>query len=146
MTSIRTCIVLSLVGLFPACATIVDGSNQNLTVSTDPAGAQCAVDRAGTRLGMINPTPGSLRIDKSKNDLTVTCEKDGFRPAAVSQTASFGGTTFGNLLLGGGIGLIVDAASGANYSYPSELRLTMAPAMKPNPASIASAQPPVSIR
>ncbi len=141
MSSIRPCLLLSLAGMLPGCATIVEGSNQNLTVSTTPAGAQCAVDRAGTRLGMINPTPGSLRIDKSKNDLTVTCEKDGFRTATVSQTASFGGATFGNILLGGGVGFIVDAASGANYSYPSEVRLDMAPVVKPSIAVVASAQP-----
>ncbi len=90
---------------------------------------------------MVNPTPGTVRIDKSKNDLTVTCERDGFRPATTSQTASFGGTTFGNLLLGGAVGFVVDAASGANYSYPSEVKLDMAPVVKPSIGAVASAQP-----
>lgn len=141
MTSIRACMLLSVAGMLPGCATVIDGPNQNITVSTNPEGAQCAVDRAGTRLGMINPTPGSLRIDKSKNDLTVTCEKDGFLGANISQTASFGGVTFGNILLGGAVGFIVDAASGANYSYPSELRLDMAPVVKPSDAVATAAQP-----
>ena len=141
MTLARACMLLSLAGMLPGCATVINGSNQNITVSTSPAGAQCAVDRAGTRLGMINPTPGSLRIDKSKNDLTVTCEKDGFRTATVLQTASFGGATFGNILLGGGVGFIVDAASGANYSYPSEVRLDMAPVVNPSLAAVTSARP-----
>lgn len=141
MISIRTCLLLSLAGLLPGCATLVEGSSQNLTVSTNPAGAQCAVDRAGARLGMVNPTPGSLRIDKSKNDVTVTCVKDGFQDAVVSQTARFGGTTFANIIAGGAIGFVVDAASGANYTYPSEMKLEMAPTLKPGTASMASAQP-----
>ncbi len=141
MTSTRTCLLLCLAGTLPGCATIVQGSNQNLTISTDPAGAHCSVDRAGTHLGMVNPTPGSVRIDKSKNDLTVTCEKDGFRTATVSRTASFGGMTFGNLIAGGAVGLIVDAASGANYSYPSEVKLDMAPVVQPSVTAVASAQP-----
>ena len=66
--------------------------------------------------------------------------EDGFRTAIVSQTASFGGATFGNLLLGGGVGFIVDAASGANYSYPSEVKLDMAPVLKPSVAAVVSAQ------
>jgi hypothetical protein len=32
-----------------------------------------------------------------------------------------------NLLIGGGIGLIVDAASGANFNYPDVLKLPMEP-------------------
>ena len=141
MTLLKKCLLLSLAGMLPGCATIVGGSNQNLTVSTNPAGAQCTVSRAGTVLGMVNPTPGSVRIDKSKNDLSVTCQKDGFQAATISQTASFGGATFGNLLLGGGVGFIVDAASGANYSYPAEVKLDMAPVVKPNIATVAYAQP-----
>ena len=35
--------------------------------------------------------------------------------------AHFGGATFGNIVLGGGVGAIVDAASGANYSYDSPI-------------------------
>ncbi|WP_428390726.1 hypothetical protein [Lichenicoccus sp.] len=133
--------LLSLAGMLPGCATIVNGSNQNLTVSTNPAGAQCTVSRAGRVLGMVNPTPGSVRIDKSKNDLSVTCKKDGFRVATISQTPSFGGMTFGNILAGGAVGFIVDAASGANYTYPSEVRLDMEPVAKPGVAVATSTQP-----
>lgn len=141
MTLRHACILLSLAATLPGCATLIDGTSQNVTVSTSPAGAQCDIDRDGARLGTINPTPGSLHVDKSRKDLTVTCAKDGFRTATVAQSASFGGTTFGNLLLGGGVGLIVDAASGADFSYPAEVRLDMAPALTPGAATVASARP-----
>lgn len=108
---------LSLI-LLAGCATVMEGTSQSVAVATTPPGAVCTVDRAGTRLGQVAATPGSIHIDKSKNDLTVTCAKPGYQTATVSQTPHFVGTTFGNIILGGGIGAIVDAASGANYIPP----------------------------
>lgn len=86
------------------------------------------MDRAGTKLGTVNPTPGSLRIDKSKNDLDVTCSKPGFQQARTSTSPKFVGTTFGNIVFGGLIGFAVDAASGADYEYPSDIKVELAPA------------------
>jgi hypothetical protein len=75
-------------------------------------------------------------MDKSKNDLTVTCTKQGYQPATISQSPRFQGTTFGNIILGGGIGAIVDAASGANYEYPAQVNLSLS-TLEPVPAAAA---------
>lgn len=108
--------------LLPGCATIVTGgSNQNLTVSTNPAGASCRVEREGAAVGIISPTPGTLRIEKSRHDLEVTCERAGHDATKVKHTSDFIPATFGNIIVGGLIGVAVDAISGANFSYPSEL-------------------------
>jgi len=127
--------------LLSACATIVNGGSQTVTVSTAPPGTTCTVDRVGARIGAIPQTPGSLRIDKSKNDLSVTCNKSGFQTANVTHAPSFGGATFGNVLGGlviGPIGFVVDAASGANYQYPADIRLDLAAA--------ASGSPPIVLQ
>ncbi len=112
--------------LLPACATIVNGTSQAVAVSTSPPGAMCAVDRAGARIGVVPQTPGSLWVDKSKNNLTVTCEKAGFQTASVTHTPSFSVMTAGNVIAGGLIGIAVDAMSGANYEYPTDLRIELA--------------------
>lgn len=112
--------------LLPACATVVNGTSQDVVVSTSPPGAACAVDRAGARLGVVQQTPGSLHVEKSKNELTVTCGKPGFQSAAVTRSPSFSLMTFGNVLVSGLIGVVVDAASGANYQYPGDIQLDLA--------------------
>ena len=112
--------------MLSACATLVNGSSQNITVSTTPAAASCTLDRVGARVGAVSSTPGSVRLDKSKNDISVTCSKDGFQTATIVKAPSFSGATFGNIIAGGVIGVVVDAASGANYSYPDDIRLEMA--------------------
>jgi hypothetical protein len=46
-------------------ATLFEGTSQSVSISTDPAGTDCTVDRHGTRIGQVNPTSGSIHIDKS---------------------------------------------------------------------------------
>jgi hypothetical protein len=123
--------------LLPGSATIFEGTSQSMTISTDPAGVDCTIDRKGSHIGQVNPTPGSIHFDKSKDDLSVLCRHLGYQSAAVTESPKFQGTTFGNIIAGGVVGVIVDAASGANFEYPSDVKITMAP----EPAAIL---PPIA--
>jgi hypothetical protein len=131
---------LALAALLPACATVVEGTSDTVTLSTNPAGATCTVDRNGERIGAVPTTPGSIRLSKSRHDLNVTCTKDGYQAATTIASSRFTGATFGNVLVGGLVGVAVDAASGANNRYPADVRLDLAenPAAPP-PAPIAQA-------
>jgi hypothetical protein len=91
------------------------------------------VDRDGARIGTVDAAPGSLKLSKSKNALTVTCDKAGQLTVTEQVESEFTGSTFGNILLGGGIGLIVDAASGANNRYPNPVKLLLPPEKFPTP-------------
>ncbi len=109
------------------CATIVKGSDQTVTVLTDPAGATCRLERDGTTIGVVNPTPGSVNIDKSKDQITIYCEKDGFEQSAGVLSSKFQGMTFGNILFGGLIGVAIDAGTGAMNEYPDSLNVILIP-------------------
>ena len=112
------------------CATIVDGSSQSVSVTTTPAqGAACTL--TNSEGSWFLTSPGSVQVHKTKNDLTVTCTKDGYQPGSQVAVSKFGGATFGNIVAGGGIGAIVDAASGANYYYDSPITV---PLGEPKPA------------
>ncbi len=111
--------------LLPGCATITQGGAQNVTVTTNPPGASCRLERGDTAIGIIAPTPGTLRVDKGRNDLMVICTRDGHDVTTVRHPAEFGGATFGNIIIGGLIGVAVDAASGANFSYYPELVINL---------------------
>jgi hypothetical protein len=133
--------------LLPGCATLFEGTSQSVSISTDPAGADCTVDRHGSRIGQVNPTPGSIHIDKSKDDLSVLCKHPGYLPATVAESPKFQGTTFGNIIAGGVVGVIVDAASGANFAYPTEVKINLAPEpVQPTPPAspITGITPPIS--
>lgn len=134
---LRVLIVLPL-AMLSACATIVTGTSQTVTVSTEPAGATCTFDRAGSRVGAVPTTPGSVRLSKSGKDLSVECAKDGYETATLQQPSSFNGVTFGNVLAGGVIGFVVDASSGANFEYPADIRLALMAKAAPQSAPLAS--------
>jgi len=89
----------------------------------------------------VAATPSSIRIGKSRKDLAVACAKEGYQPSNITVTSSFTGTTFGNILAGGVIGVVVDAASGANSKYPPNVQIDLVE--NPRPAAAPMAGPAV---
>jgi hypothetical protein len=147
-----------VLALTSACATIFEGNDHTITVSTKPPGARCDIKRESEPLATIHPTPGSIKIDKSKNDLTISCTKDGYAPASVTSESRMVGTTLGNVGVGllvpvvGVIGLIADAASGANFTYPPLVEIELTPndsvvaAAPAGPAATPTQAPPPAPR
>ena len=114
-----------------ACSTVIEGTDQPVMISTEPQGADCVLMRGDATVGAVSQTPGTIVISKSKDDITVKCSGDGFQETSESLVSGGSGWSFGNVLfglLGGGIGLIVDAASGAMTKYPGSIHITMVPA------------------
>lgn len=108
------------------CATIVEGNDQVVHFDTEPSGATCSISRSGE--GLLYPsfkTPTSLNIEKDKDQLVVSCKKDGCREKVFHTNSNFEGWTLGNLVFGGIIGLGVDAASGALNEYPSHVQIPL---------------------
>jgi hypothetical protein len=97
------------------------------------------VDRDGQRVSALS-TPGNFSVSKSRRDLTVSCSKEGYSPAVAQVESGFTGSTLGNILLGGGVGLIVDAASGANNRYPSNVHVEMTELPRPALAPMANSR------
>lgn len=129
---VMMCCWLGLAAAASGCASIVEGTDQSVTVQTTPIGASCELKRDGEVIGVVNPTPGTVMVDKSKDDIAVICEKDGYQDASGTFSSGFEGMTFGNILFGGFIGVAVDASSGAMHEYPASVTVAMAPNSFPN--------------
>jgi len=127
LNSVSRFVATCMLVLLGACSTVVEGSDQTVTVITEPPGAQCELFRDGSVIAVANPTPSSLSIDKSKNDISITCTKDGHFDGSETMVSEFAGATLGNFLIGGGIGLAIDAASGAMNKYPESVTIVMPP-------------------
>jgi len=114
-----------------ACSTVIEGTDQPVMISTEPQGAQCVLWRDGERLGEVGQTPASIVVSKSKDDITVKCSEDGYQETSDILTSGGSGWSFGNVAFGllfGGIGLIVDSASGAMTKYPDSIQVRLVPA------------------
>ncbi|MCZ8142383.1 MAG: hypothetical protein O9273_11960 [Acetobacteraceae bacterium] len=118
-----------------ACATVTSGTDHTLLVESDPAGATCGLQRNGASIGAVNPTPGAVRISKSRHDIRVNCEKADHEATSRTVTAGFQAMTLGNVLIGGVIGLAADLASGAAITYPDSVKVVLWPRSFPTAAA-----------
>lgn len=107
------------------CSTIIEGRSQEIMVNTNPPGASCTLKRKDETLGTINPTPGSLYVEKTKYDIMIACDKKGYETATYLNHSGAAGATFGNIILGGGIGWAVDSATGSDNKYDSPVNITL---------------------
>lgn len=107
------------------CASIVEGTSQTLTINTSPTGADCQMVREGRVIGRINPTPGSVVVEKTKHDISVECTKAGYQKISFINESGSEGATWGNIVAGGGIGWAIDSASGADNKYQEIMNITL---------------------
>jgi hypothetical protein len=114
--------------MLSGCASIVDGTTEEITVNTNPSGADCQLLREGMVIGEISKTPGSQVVKKTKHDMTISCSKPGYQTATYFDHSGVQGSTWGNIVLGGGIGWAVDSAAGADNHYESPVNVSMVPA------------------
>ena len=118
---------LLLAAALPACGTLTSGTSQSVSVLTEPAGASCTMTRDGAVIGIVNPSPGTITVGKSSRDIAVRCTRAGHSAGVAVMPAQFQPMAAGNILLGGVIGLAVDAASGAMSRYPESVIVVLAP-------------------
>ena len=108
------------------CSSIIEGTSQTLSFDSNPPGADCALTRNNETIGNVK-TPGGILIKKTKYDIHVLCKKDGYQDATAFLHSDAAGATFGNIVLGGGIGWAIDSASGADNKYTEHTTVTLVP-------------------
>ena len=94
---------------------------------TEPAGAVCELRRDGAVISVVNPSPGTVYVEKIVRDIGVNCTAPGHHPGAAVISAQFQPMAVGNLLIGGLVGLVVDSASGAIAEYPGVVQMQLTP-------------------
>ena len=134
MRILKMMALLGGLAVVAGCATITTGSDDLVTIDTDPSGAVCKLTRGDKQIGVINPTPGSLEVPKSQHDLTVRCEREGYLVTEGTIESGFQAMTLGNALFGGLIGIAIDAASGAMTKYEEGVKITLIPEAFPTVA------------
>jgi hypothetical protein len=117
------------------CGTITQGTSQNITITSTPPGGHCDLTRKGEHVATLDTTPGTVKVDKTKNDILLTCKLTGYQDASANLESGYGAGTFGNIILGGGIGWAIDSATGADNKYPSSAAVQFIPVgVTPPPA------------
>ena len=98
--------------------------NPHEYISSNVNGAACTLQNEKGSWSLS--TPGSAVVTNSRENLSVKCQKAGYQTAIVSVPSKHkDSATWGNVILGGGIGYIWDRKSGAAFIYPSTINLTL---------------------
>ena len=119
----------SVVGLtvsVAGCASVTSGTTQVIAVNSDPIGADCTLTREGQSLGTVK-TPSPLTIKRDSRTVHVSCSMPGYEDGKVVLNSRYETATMGNMLLGGAIGMMVDASTGASNRYDAQVTVPLTP-------------------
>lgn len=123
------------------CASIVSGTAQSISVdSPGCVSARCELTNDKGKY-FVATTPGTVTVNRSYNNLQVTCSRDSINSDPLSVASTTKGMAFGNIIFGGVIGVGVDVATGAAYDYPQLISVPMLC----GPLAAAGAPPPVRL-
>lgn len=106
---LRTALIAASLLSTAACATIMQGSEQEISVDSTPAGASISVD--GQPMGT---TPAVLRLAR-RDTHTLRLDLPGYAPYEMELTRKLSNWVWGNIVFGGVIGVVVDGSTGAMY-------------------------------
>jgi hypothetical protein len=136
---IRLLLAAAIAGPCGGCASVTRGTTENISISSTPAGATAEI--TGLDIPTACVTPCVVQA-KRNADITVTVNKEGYEPQIIPLTKEIPGTGAagfaGNVLLGGLVGMGVDAATGAAMDHkPNPVIVTLQPvspqARRPRP-------------
>lgn len=109
-----TILTLLLFPLLISCGTIMQGTTQEIGISSNPSNAAVTIN--GQNMGS---TPMILDL-KRKNSYMVRFELPGYETYETNLTRRTSGWVWGNIVFGGIIGLVVDSSAGGMYKLTPE--------------------------
>jgi hypothetical protein len=127
---IRLVLAAAIAAPCVGCASVTRGTTENISISSTPAGATAEI--AGLEIPTACVAPCVVQA-KRNADITVTVNKEGYEPQIIQLTKEIPGSGAagfaGNVLLGGLVGMGVDAATGAAMDHkPNPVIVTLQPA------------------
>lgn len=125
---IKPLFAVATVAALSGCASVVSGVTQKFFVDTPKVvGAFCTLTDAEKRFWFVRRSPGSVTVEKGDGPMKIVCEKSGYETTTIMVEETIAGSAFGNIIIGGGIGLLIDATTGAAQKYPDRVDVWLKP-------------------
>jgi len=120
-------VVVSILLTITGCASVTHDSNQGVRIDTKTqdgqlvTGANC---RMTNNFGLFVAKSGETsQVHRSSKDLEITCKHENYSDATAKAISRSNSGMWGNIIIGGGIGAIIDHNSGKAYNYPEWMQL-----------------------
>lgn len=139
--------VLVVCSTLTGCATVFGDRYNFVELKTDPVAAEYTVRNGAGAVVASGVTPNTIKLKSSagyfkRGQYSVAFSAPGHADQVVSLSAGMRGIYWGNLLVGGPIGMfIVDPASGAMWALPRTLTATL----PRTSGTVISSAPPASM-
>ena len=142
--------VVAAATLATGCATVTGSTVQTVALQAkdqngeDVTEAKCELNNDKGRWYLT--TPGSVLVQRSNEDMKIVCNKTGHETARQNVASEVKAAMFGNAILGGGVGAVIDHVNGSAYEYPTVISLNMRALSKEEIAALAekAAQKPAA--
>jgi hypothetical protein len=131
--------------LFTGCATVMNDTNQPVKVEavspdgTSVSGADCTL--VNDRGVVLVKSGGTAQVHRSSADLAITCVQPDQVDAKARAVSRANAGLWGNVLIGGGIGAVIDHTRGTAYTYPTWVQLVFGKALLFDRSSEKDGQP-----
>ncbi len=123
---IKSGAVATMLFALGGCASIVSGSTQEIQLKSEPSVPVTCEAQNGRGHYTANDKPGMLLVKRSQTRLNIDCKGEGYN-GKYSEQAGAEGWVFGNILIGGLIGLTIDGITGSMFSYDNALTIPLQP-------------------
>lgn len=115
MKRLKLTSVVLVMTLLTGCASIVNGPRQKVHFTSEPTKAKVVVhSHRNNKEDMFFTTPAIKELDR-ESEYTVTFMKDGYQKHKHEIKRGINLLLFGNAVIGGLIGIIIDMSTGAAY-------------------------------
>lgn len=124
-------LVITIIAFLTSCATIFSDSAYPVTITSDPNEAQITITDISNRIVYQGKTPATVSLEASngffqKGSYTIKFEKAGFDTSVYTLTSTIDGWYWGNLLVGGVLGMIIiDPLTGAMWKLDPNVSIQL---------------------
>lgn len=125
--------VVTLVAALSGCATVMNDTTHPMRVDTKTAdgqpiaGADCSATNDKGRFTF--KSGDTVQVRRSGKDLDIACTHPGQHDATARAMSRANAGMWGNILIGGAIGAVVDHNKGTAYTYPTWVQLVFGSVM-----------------
>ncbi|MCP5269539.1 MAG: hypothetical protein H6943_10980 [Zoogloeaceae bacterium] len=105
-------------------------------------GADCELQNENGQYQL--KTPGDALVRRAGGNLEVSCRHPDYPEARAIVISRANAGMYGNIILGGGIGALIDHGNGKAYSYPTWLQLTFGQVLSIDRANHTDGQPAIA--
>lgn len=111
------------------CASVVNDVTQPMRIETVSSAGKLvegvACDLNNDKHSQSVQAPGVANVRRSSEDLKITCNRAGEATGEGVATSRANAGLAGNIIIGGGIGALIDHNRGTAYTYPQWIRVVM---------------------